>query len=260
MYYLKKAVIYSHVLLTYTFTLYSQNSSYDGKMSTNDINKTSFAVVKHTESIMPKKETKKHYIPISKKNILINKLERENTDKREFILKLSIFTIALFILLIFIVFESQKMSSKMNQIISTLYEIESKNKYVKYKTPKNDLSENTINSIMNKLNEFEKSNKYLNNDYTLNSLAKELNTNSAYLSKTINSSMNVNFSNYINSLRVEYSIKKLKEDKIFREYTIKAISKEVGFNSSQSFSKAFIKSTGLYPSEYIKSINSEYTL
>ena len=49
----------------------------------------------------------------------------------------------------------------------------------------------------------------------------------------------------------------MQEDKLFRSYTIKAISDEVGFNTTQSFTKAFYKRTGIYPSFFIKSLNKQ---
>ena len=50
-------------------------------------------------------------------------------------------------------------------------------------------------------------------------------------------------------------MEKLKTDKAYSNYTIKAIAKEVGFNTPNAFSKAFKKNTGKYPSEYIKELS-----
>ena len=36
-----------------------------------------------------------------------------------------------------------------------------------------------------------------------------------------------------------------------------AIAQEVGFNNSESFSKAFYKKTGIYPSYFIKQLEKE---
>jgi len=119
-----------------------------------------------------------------------------------------------------------------------------------------DLPEDFINSILNQLEKFESSKKFIEKPYTLNTLSKELNTNSAYLSKIINAAKGVNFSNYLNSLRVDYAIDKLTTDKLLRSYTIKAISEEVGFNNVQSFSNAFHKKTGIFPSYFIKKLNA----
>jgi AraC-like DNA-binding protein len=117
-----------------------------------------------------------------------------------------------------------------------------------------NIPENVIKSIIKKLTNFETSNKFIKKKYTLNTLAKEFNTNSSYLSSIINSTKDANFSSYLNNLRIDYAIDKLKKDKKFRIYTIKAIAEEVGFNTSQSFTNAFYKKTRLYPSFFIAKI------
>lgn len=119
------------------------------------------------------------------------------------------------------------------------------------------ISDHINDAILEALAEFEKSNGFLRNDITLNSLAQQLNTNSNYLSKTINYQKKKNFSTYISDLRIEYCIDKIKKDATFRKYSIKGISEEIGFNNSESFSKAFYKSTGIYPSYFIKEIDKE---
>jgi len=63
------------------------------------------------------------------------------------------------------------------------------------------------------------------------------------------------FSSYLNSLRIVYAVEKLKADTSFRNYTIAAIAKEVGFNNPESFSKAFYKKTGIYPSYFMNKLN-----
>ncbi len=88
-------------------------------------------------------------------------------------------------------------------------------------------------------------------------LAKEINTNSTYLSKVINMTKETSFVHYLNDLRVDFAINKLSSNKQFRMYTIKAIAESVGFNTAQSFSNAFSKKTGIYPSYFIKQLNSE---
>ena len=40
-----------------------------------------------------------------------------------------------------------------------------------------------------------------------------------------------------------------------RKYTIKALSKEFGFSSAESFSRAFYKKFGIYPSYYITELD-----
>ncbi|TYP99088.1 helix-turn-helix protein [Tenacibaculum adriaticum] len=128
--------------------------------------------------------------------------------------------------------------------------------------PKNiisNLSQEVIDDINQKLSDFEKNNEFLDSATSLQSLATKLNTNSNYLSKVINQSKELSFSNYINQLRIDYTIQKLKENTLFRKYTIKAIAEEVGFKNAESFSKAFSKSTGLRPSYFIKELEKNNT-
>jgi len=114
-----------------------------------------------------------------------------------------------------------------------------------------------IEQIRLKLIEFEKNNSFLDNKLTLTNLAKQLETNSNYLSKTINHFKQKNYSTYISDLRIEYCIQKLKTDSTFRKFSVKAIAFEVGFNNTESFSKSFYTKTEIYPSNFIKKLNKK---
>jgi AraC-like DNA-binding protein len=90
---------------------------------------------------------------------------------------------------------------------------------------------------------------YLNPEYSLENLASELKMSTSSLSQAINNESNHNFSDYINSLRVE----KAKDFLIASEYssyTILAIGLECGFNSKSTFYSAFKKFTNCTPSEF----------
>jgi AraC-like DNA-binding protein len=90
---------------------------------------------------------------------------------------------------------------------------------------------------------------YLNQDLTIVDLTKILNVNSKYIAQSISNEYNVNFVNFINSYRVEYA-KKLLKDSSYSNYTIEAIGQTSGFKSKSAFYNAFKKTTGLTPSEY----------
>ena len=119
------------------------------------------------------------------------------------------------------------------------------------------IPKNIVEDILLSLDKFENSNKFVLKKYTLNSLAKEIHTNSSYLSKVINATKKISFANYLNNLRIDYAISKLSKDKQFKSYTIKAIAESSGFNTAQSFTNAFYKKTGIYPSYFIKRIDIE---
>ncbi|WP_298547683.1 helix-turn-helix domain-containing protein [uncultured Aquimarina sp.] len=117
-----------------------------------------------------------------------------------------------------------------------------------------DISIEIINSIVVKLNKFEEGNDFLKPNITLTLLAKDLNTNSKYLSKIINTYKQKTFTQYINDLRIDYLIEKLKTNTSYTKYSIKAIAEEIGFKTPNAFSRAFFKKIGKYPSEYIKEL------
>ena len=118
-----------------------------------------------------------------------------------------------------------------------------------------DISEDIVSEILANLSRFEKEKGFLSPKVTLTQLAKECGTNSTYLSKVINFKKNKNFSSYINELRVAFAFAELRDNSTFRKYTIKAIASECGFKSAESFSKAFYKEYGIYPSFYIKQLS-----
>ena len=80
-------------------------------------------------------------------------------------------------------------------------------------------------------------------------LSEEQSISVSVLSKIINNYSSYNFSDYINSLRIEQA-KKLLNNANFASYTIVAIGLESGFNSKSTFYSAFKKFTSQTPSEY----------
>lgn len=114
-----------------------------------------------------------------------------------------------------------------------------------------------IAQILNGLKKFENTNAFLQKNTSLTSVAKKLNTNTSYLSKTINAHKGMSFINYITKLRIDYALQNLKNDKVLRSYSIKAIAEELGFKSEGAFSRAFKKQTGIYPSYFIKNLTSD---
>jgi tetratricopeptide (TPR) repeat protein len=94
---------------------------------------------------------------------------------------------------------------------------------------------------------------FLDPEITLTKLAKQLNTNSAYLSQIINDTYQQNFNNFINEYRVKEA-RVLLNDENYANYTIEGIAQNVGFNSKSAFNVAFKKFTGVTPSFYQKTI------
>lgn len=125
------------------------------------------------------------------------------------------------------------------------------------KTSKTSLSDKKTQELLQKLNVFEDKRAYLNSKITINSLAKDLNTNSKYLSEVINNCKGQNFTNYLNQLRINLVLTELDDNKKLWKLTISAIAEEFGFNNARSFSDAFFKVTGLKPSYYISQLEKD---
>jgi len=115
-------------------------------------------------------------------------------------------------------------------------------------------SDKTVDEILQKLKHLETQEFYLNPKYNLYATAKKIETNTTYLSSILNTHKKMTFTEYLNNLRIEYTLKRLENDKKFSMYTIKAIAKEVGYKSHGSFSRAFKAKTGENPSTYLKKI------
>ena len=116
------------------------------------------------------------------------------------------------------------------------------------------ISNEIVETILKELKNFEKNKDYLNSNITIQNLAQKLNTNSKYLSIVINAKKQKSFTQYVNDLRIDNMVNELKINKSIRKYTITAIAEEAGFNTAESFSKAFYKRTGLKPSYFIKEL------
>lgn len=111
--------------------------------------------------------------------------------------------------------------------------------------------------ILKELEIFENKQLFLKSGITLASLAKNIKTNTSYLSETINNHKGKNFTSYLNDLRIDYVLERLVKDKKFRTYKLPAIAEEIGYNNVQAFATAFKKKTGTTPSIYIKEIETQ---
>jgi len=117
------------------------------------------------------------------------------------------------------------------------------------------VDDTTLKAIIGRLNKLEDQEFFLKSSCNLTSVAKKTKTNVTYLSQIINTEKGKNFSDYINDLRIEYVLKRLKNDKKFRSFSIKGIATEIGYKTDDSFVKHFKNKTGLNPSYYIKELN-----
>ncbi|WP_299679501.1 helix-turn-helix domain-containing protein [uncultured Dokdonia sp.] len=155
----------------------------------------------------------------------------------------------------------QKKNKKLfNDLISQIDQLESKQQQEKQKTKKIAaeiaIDDDKVATILKGLSKLEKQEYFLRPDCNLRTIAKKTKTNATYLSKIINIHKGKNFNGYINDLRIEYALTKLKNDKRFRSFSIASVALEVGYKSDKSFVKHFKSKTGINPSYYIKNIET----
>lgn len=117
-----------------------------------------------------------------------------------------------------------------------------------------EINPEIIEAVLYNLEKFESTKKYLEKDMTLNKIAVQLKTNTKYASKIIAKYRGKKTIDYINDLKIEYIIEALKTEKKYRNYTNKALAEEIGFGSTQNFTRAFKKKTDISPSYFIEKL------
>lgn len=146
-----------------------------------------------------------------------------------------------------------KLINKINSLEQQQKIIDTKDKILEEKLSI-DINKETFNEILAGLHKIEEQHYYLKQECNSYNIARKIKT--SYLSKVINTHYQKNFNTYINDLRINYVLLKLKKDSKFRAYAVQSISEEIGYKSTDSFTKYFRKRTGLLPSVYIKKLNS----
>jgi YesN/AraC family two-component response regulator len=93
---------------------------------------------------------------------------------------------------------------------------------------------------------------YREEDLSLQDLAEKLSIPSHHLSQVINEKLIKNYSDYVNTYRIEEAMEHL-ADSWQKRRKILSIAFEVGFNTKATFNYVFKKHTGMTPSQYRKS-------
>lgn len=94
--------------------------------------------------------------------------------------------------------------------------------------------------------------EYCRMEFSLEDMARLVESNTRYVSQTINETFGKNFRSFINDYRVEEASLRLMDIENYGNFTIKAIAESVGYKSHTNFIEIFKKSTGMTPSTYRK--------
>lgn len=188
----------------------------------------------------------------------LNQLQNFSTKQTQLSKALIFIVLGLFALLAFsyLLYRNRilKQKKRFDAIIEELKETENTTKK-EQNTQSYTIKDENIVKILRGLEKFEEKKMFLHKNCTINFVAKKIHTNKTYLSKILQTHKQKKFVQYITDLRIDYALTQLKNDSKFRMYDIKSIAAELGFNTSESFSKAFKKRTGIYPSFYIKNLD-----
>lgn len=254
------------------YIFYNEYYEYLSKayLKINDIKKAEYYFNKHlsllstTNNIQNNFKLKFKELEIEKYNNEIDKAKKRVSDQKK--ITITALTVSILLLTGYFVYNRRKQiknKRKFNELINKIEELKNKDLLIEESRKKTQSNQNLktseIQRIISALEEFIEEEQFLNIDCTLSTTAKKLKTNTTYLSKVINSEYHKNFSSYLNELRVNYALKRLQEDKMFRRYSIQSIANELGYKSKESFNKAFRSQTGILPSYFIKQIEREHS-
>ncbi len=119
----------------------------------------------------------------------------------------------------------------------------------KYKKTK--LSDNFLDEYLATITEYVENTKIFRDpDLNLKQLSEDIDISIHNISQVINSRLNMNFFNFINSYRIKDAMELLTNKE--ESKTVLEIAFEVGFNSKATFNSIFKKTTELTPTEYKK--------
>ncbi|MFY0629896.1 MAG: helix-turn-helix domain-containing protein [Flavobacteriaceae bacterium] len=181
----------------------------------------------------------------NKKRILNDLAEKEKTNSYLTFLLSFIFMFSI-ALLFYVRNQRKKFRKKMNTLLE---HIENDKKQKNISTIK--VKETKAKKLLLKLTKIEEQELFLNKNYSLNMVAKKIDSNSSYVSQIINTYWNKSFVEYTNELRINYILKKLKEDKIYQKFTLLAVAESIGYKSLSSFNKHFKNIAGITPKQYL---------
>lgn len=117
-----------------------------------------------------------------------------------------------------------------------------------------NFTQKEIDKIYNSIKVLMEDEIFTDPSLSLSSLAKEMNIHVNVLSFIINEKSQCNFSNFINTYRIEKFIKLAQQSNSYSD-TYLSLAIKSGFNSKSTFNRIFKEIKNVTPSKYMKSLN-----
>lgn len=155
--------------------------------------------------------------------------------------------------LLFILYLYKKKRSAYHQLVLRTQEWANRAEVIPAAKPnETEADDLALMEAINKLIEEEKI--YTHPELTTESLAARMGVNRNAISKAVNSTLQKNFSAFINDYRIREAIRLL-SDPANDTLTTDAIATDAGFNSRETFYRAFKARTGITPTQFRKNRN-----
>lgn len=119
------------------------------------------------------------------------------------------------------------------------------------------ISSKTENDLLRKLELFEKNKGFIKKDINLSTLSKQFETNTKYLSEVIKIHRQKPFNSYLNELRVNYIVNRLKNEPKYINTKVSYLASDCGFTSHSTFTTIFTQIMNESPSIFVKRIKEE---
>ena len=184
---------------------------------------------------------------ITSLNVSINK--KRKSLQYKLIGTISIALVFIVLAMVYIVHKKQSFNVKIEAFKKQFETLQNTNATKKEQST--SIDDETINRVLKGLADIEQSTLFLDKEFSLNVLAKLLNTNTSYLSRIINEHKKVSFKQYLIDIRIKALIKELEENPVVRKYSIEAMAESVGYKNASSFSRIFKNYVGITPSKYL---------
>ncbi len=180
--------------------------------------------------------------------------ERKSVSRNRYHMVAVVFSVALLCFLPYFVYRNLTAQRRYRKKYAELLAngLSTATKKASRKIPKIPVTDTITERILKCLEDFEKEDAFREPELTASALAERFKTNNKYLASVILAHRGKSFTDYINGLRINYILQRLRNESRIRQYNTAGLAQEAGFVSTQHFTGCFKKETGMTPKFFIQ--------